>query len=46
MSEEENLPLPDAASLVRGRFIYFPVAPGGWNSASKRGRRYCVNARM
>ncbi len=28
MSEEESLPPPDAASLIRGRFTYFPVAPG------------------
>src|SRR6185312_6272855 len=28
MSAETVPPLPDAGSLQRGRFIYFPVAPG------------------
>ena len=28
MSGEIDLPLPDAASLKRGRFTYFPVVPG------------------
>ena len=28
MSGEIDLPLPDAGSLTRGRFTYFPVAPG------------------
>jgi len=28
MSEEIDLPLPDPASLQRGRFTYFPVVPG------------------
>lgn len=28
MSEETGLPLPDLGSLQRGRFTYFPVAPG------------------
>jgi hypothetical protein len=28
MPEETDLPIPDAGSLQRGRFIYFPVAPG------------------
>ena len=28
MSQESDLPLPDAGSLQRGRFQYFPVAPG------------------
>ena len=28
MPEETDLPIPDAGSLQRGRFTYFPVAPG------------------
>jgi hypothetical protein len=28
MPEETGVPLPDAGSLTRGRFTYFPVAPG------------------
>src|SRR5580692_6646920 len=28
MSGEIEPPIPDAASLRRGRFLYFPVAPG------------------
>src|SRR5271165_2373546 len=28
MRGETDLPLPDAGSLTRGRFTYFPVAPG------------------
>jgi hypothetical protein len=28
MSQESDLRLPDAGSLQRGRFQYFPVAPG------------------
>jgi hypothetical protein len=28
MSEETGVPLPDAGSLTRGRFTYFPVVPG------------------
>src|SRR5579872_1510624 len=28
MSGEVETPIPDAASLRRGRFLYFPVAPG------------------
>lgn len=28
MSEALDLPLPDPGSLKRGRFTYFPVAPG------------------
>ena len=28
MSGEIDLPLPDPASLKRGRFTYFPVVPG------------------
>ncbi|HUK17995.1 MAG TPA: hypothetical protein VLW65_16335 [Bryobacteraceae bacterium] len=28
MPEETNLPIPEAGSLERGRFTYFPVVPG------------------
>jgi hypothetical protein len=28
MPEQTDLPIPDAGSLQRGRFTYFPVAPG------------------
>jgi hypothetical protein len=28
MPEETSVPLPDAGSLTRGRFTYFPVVPG------------------
>jgi hypothetical protein len=35
MSQESDLRLPDAGSLQRGRFQYFPVAPGRLEFASE-----------
>lgn len=48
MSGAIDLPLPDAGSLKRGRFTYFPVAPGRLEFAQEvrlailRGRPQCV----
>jgi hypothetical protein len=48
MSGAIDLPLPDAGSLERGRFTYFPVAPGRLEFAQEvrlailRGRPQCV----
>ena len=48
MSEAPDLPLPDPGSLQRGRFTYFPVAPGRLEFAQEvrrailRDRPQCV----
>jgi len=48
MSEASDLPLPDPGSLQRGRFTYFPVAPGRLEFAQEvrraiqRDRPQCV----
>jgi hypothetical protein len=48
MSEAPDLPLPDPGSLKRGRFTYFPVAPGRLEFAQEvrrailRDRPQCV----
>jgi len=48
MSEASDLPLPDFGSLKRGRFTYFPVAPGRLEFAQEvrrallRDRPQCV----
>ena len=45
MSGAPDLPLPDLGSLKRGRFTYFPVAPGRLEFARKYAAPSCGTAR-
>ena len=40
MPGEIDLPIPDPASLTRGRFTYFPVVPGRLEFAIEVRRRH------